>query len=794
MQNYERAIITLEFDKIREMLADCAGTDGAKEAARALTPSEDVYTVRRLQAETTDAFKLESIKGKPPFGGVRNIIPSLERAEKGATLSARELLDAAAVFTSARRMRDYASQQKQFDTVLDEKFALLTADKHFEDRVSKAIIAEDVIADDASPALSDVRRRIRAANSKINEILRRYTTGGSKYLQDNIITTRNGRYVIPVKSEYRNEIKGLVHDTSSSGATLFIEPMSVVEENNRLNELLSAERYEIERILASLSAELADRASALKYNFENINDLALIFARAELSSRMKGVSPRINEERIFDLRRARHPLLDKDKAVPINVKVGGEWDALVITGPNTGGKTVTLKTLGLFALMAQSGLHLPCDSTSTVCVFDKILADIGDEQSIEQSLSTFSAHMVNIVGILKEADGGSLVLFDELGAGTDPVEGAALATSIIEEVRARGALCAATTHYAELKIYALDTDGVCNASCEFDVATLRPTYRLITGTPGKSNAFAISGKLGLDPEIIKRAESFVSGDDRRFEYVIEKLEQSRMQMEEQRDAAAEERAKFEEWKREKETEIARDRQKAADALEKAEKKAQSIMQSARASSEFIMNELNEIRRKRESENLAENLEKAREKVRRTLRRADEKFNPVLEDKNEDYVLPRPLRAGDRVLIVNIGREGVVSTAPDKDGNLTVRAGIINTKTKVANLRLIEEETTVTTGSGVKRAAREFRDSVSDGIPAELDLRGKNGDDAWYAADKYLDQAIMAGLHSVTLIHGKGTGALKASLRNNLRHDKRIKSFREGVYGEGDGGVTVVELK
>ena len=794
MTDFDRAVVTLEFDKIREMLRDCALTDGAKEAALALTPSGDPHEVRRLQEETTDAFRLESVKGKPPFGSVRNIVPSLERAEKGATLSPRELLDIAGVFTSARRMREYVTAQKQFDTVLDEKFGLLTADKRFEDRVGKTIIAEDMIADDASPELSDIRRKIRQANSKINEILRRYTTGGSKYLQDNIVTTRNGRYVIPVKSEYRNEIKGLVHDTSSSGATLFIEPMAVVEENNKLSELTSAERHEIDRVLAALSADAADRAPELKYNYENINDLALIFARAELSSRMKGVSPRINEEHFFDLRRARHPLLDKNKAVPINVKVGGDWDALVITGPNTGGKTVTLKTLGLFALMAQSGLHLPCDPASSVCVFDRVLADIGDEQSIEQSLSTFSAHMTNIVDVLDRADSRSLVLFDELGAGTDPVEGAALATAIIEEVRSRGALCAATTHYAELKIYALETEGVCNASCEFDVATLRPTYRLITGTPGKSNAFAISGKLGLDPKIIERAEGYISGDDRRFEYVIEQLEETRMQMEAQRDAAAEERARFEEWKREREAEIDRDRRKAAETLEKAEKKAQSMVQSARASSEFIMNELNEIRRQKDSENLAENLDRARDRVRKTLRRADEKFNPVLEDKNEDYVLPRPLRAGDRVLIVNIGREGVVSTAPDKDGNLTVRAGIINTKTKVANLRLIEEETTVTTGSGVKRAAREFRDGAAEGVSMELDLRGKNGDDAWYAADKYLDQAIMAGLRSVTLIHGKGTGALKASLRNNLRHDKRVKSFREGAYGEGDGGVTVVELK
>lgn len=791
----ERTIKTLEFDKIREMLATCAAIDGAKRAALELEPSDDVFTVRKLQLQTSDAFRLISLKGTPPFGGVRDILPAVDRAEKGATLTPRELLDIAAVFGTARRLREYISVSRQFDTVLDELFELLTQDKHFEERVGRVIVAEDMIADDATPELSTIRRKIRAANSKINDILRRYTTGGSKYLQDNIITTRNGRYVIPVKQEYRNEVKGLIHDTSSSGATLFIEPMAVVEENNRLSELASQEKHEIDRILATLSAEAADRADALKYDIANINELALIFARAKLAEKMDAAAPQINESRDFDLRRARHPLLPKGTAVPINVRVGGAWDALVITGPNTGGKTVTLKTLGLFALMAQSGLHLPCDPTSTVCVFGSVHADIGDEQSIEQSLSTFSAHMVNIVDILEQTDERSLVLFDELGAGTDPVEGAALATAIIEEVRAKGALCAATTHYAELKVYALDTDGVCNASCEFDVSTLRPTYRLITGTPGKSNAFAISGKLGLDPAIIKRAEGFVSGDDRRFEYVIEKLEQSRIEMERQRDEYAAERAEFEKQMRERQAESARDRQKAAATLADAEKKAQSMMQSARASSDYIMSELNEVRKKRDSEDLAESLEKARDRIRRSLRKADDKFNPVIEEKNdEDYVLPRPLIAGDRVMIVNIGREGVVTTPPDKDGNVAVRAGIINTKTKVANLRLIVEEPSVITASGKKVKASNFRDSVSAGVPAELDLRGQNGDDAWFATDRYLDQAIMAGLHSVTLIHGKGTGALKRSLREDLRRDKRVKSFRDGVYGEGDAGVTVVELK
>ncbi|MBQ4054542.1 MAG: endonuclease MutS2 [Clostridia bacterium] len=795
MADFQRAQATLEFDKIKNMLAECALTEGAKEAALALEIEDDVFRVRKLQLQTTDAKRLDALKGKPPFGNLRDVTPSLDRAEKGAALSARELLDIAAVFTSARRLREYILTSHAFDTLLDQDFELLTPDRHFEERVARVIVAEDMISDEASPALSDIRRKIRAANNKIKDILHKYTTGSnSKYLQDNIVTTRNGRYVIPVKQEYKNEIKGLVHDTSASGATLFIEPMGVVSENNKLRELEGAEEQEINRILATLSADAADRKDVLIYNYQNITELALIFARAELSSRMNASAPEINERREFSLRRARHPLLDPKKAVPINVSVGGSWDTLVITGPNTGGKTVTLKTLGLLALMVQSGLHIPCDVGSSVCVFERVLADIGDEQSIEQSLSTFSAHMVNIVDILDRADERSLVLFDELGAGTDPVEGAALATAILEEIRSRGALCAATTHYAELKVYALDTEGVCNASCEFDVETLKPTYKLITGTPGKSNAFAISGKLGLDPAIISRARGYVSGDERRFEYVIEKLETSRIQMEAERDAAAKERAEFEAWKREKEAEIARDRKAAAESLEKAEKKALGMIQSARMSSDYVLDELEKVRKQRDSEKLAEGLDRAREKIRRNLRRADDKFNPVVEETNENYVLPRELRKGDRVMIVNLGCEGVVLTPPDRSGNVQIRAGIITTKTKAANLRLIEEETTVTTSSGKKQKASAYSKTIGDGISPELDLRGQNGDDAWILCDKYLDDAVMAGLHTVTLIHGKGTGALKAAVRKYLRTDRRVKNFREGMYGEGDGGVTVVELK
>ena len=796
MQITEKTLKTLEYDKIRELLAESALTDGARELAMRLLPTDREEEIIRRQRRTTDAKRLMSVKGAPSFGGVRDVSDACERALKGATLTPRELLDVADLLMVSRRLIEYSRMNRLFETVLDEVFERLVPDKKLEDRITRAIVSEDMISDDASPALGDIRRRIRVINSRIRDMLQGYTQSGeySKYLQDNIVTMRNGRFVIPVKVECRNEIKGLVHDTSASGATLFVEPIAVVEANNDLRELTAKEAREIERILAELSDGVAELSSAIVFNYRNITELAFAFACAELSYRMDAIPPTVNTDRLIRLERARHPLINKDRVVPIDAIIGDGYDTVIITGPNTGGKTVTLKTFGLLALMAQSGLHIPAAETSSVCVFDRVLADIGDEQSIEQSLSTFSSHMVNIVSILDEITDKSLVLFDELGVGTDPVEGAALAVSIIERVREVGAVCAATTHYAELKVYALNTAGVRNASCEFNVETLRPTYKLIIGTPGKSNAFAISEKLGIPDSVVSRAKALVSADNRQFEDVIERLERTRLEMETERNEAATLRAEYERFKNEAEKQYKEKLERAERELEAARKKATELINSARASSEFVFDQLDKAKKAKESERFGEELDERRRAVRQHLRDSSDRFDPVVEKSNEPYVLPRELRKGDNVLIVNINKRAVVTALPDKRGMVSVRAGLIDTRTKTDNLRLIEDEPTIIDKDKKKVSQSQYSAVKVRDFSPEIDLRGKNGDEAWYLVDKYFDDAQIAGIRSVRLIHGKGTGALKAALWRFLKADGRVASFRIGQFGEGDGGVTVVELK
>ncbi len=796
MSNFDRAQITLEYDKILVLLSECAHTEGAAQMAMQLAPTSDIDRVRRLQAQTGDAKKLAATKGSPSFGFIKDVNPALDRADRGAILSTRELLDIAGVLRTARILLDYINTDKKYETVLDEHFGRLSANRPLEDRIGHTIIAEDMIADEASPALADIRRKKRLTSSRVKDILQRYVSGDyAKYLQENIITQRSGRFVVPVKNEYKNEIKGLVHDTSASGATVFVEPMGVVEANNELRELESRESHEIDRILAALSAQCAENAGGISLNYYNITELAFIFARAELSFRLNASQPRISPEYCVELFHARHPLLDPKTVVPIHILLGDKFDTLVITGPNTGGKTVSLKTLGLFSLMTQAGLHIPADDTSTMPVFNDILADIGDEQSIEQSLSTFSAHMVNIVNILREAKQGSLVLFDELGAGTDPVEGAALAVAILESVREHGALCAATTHYAELKEFALNTEGVSNASCEFDVETLKPTFRLIIGTPGRSNAFAISTKLGLDESIVERARKKMSGNSRRFEDVIEKLEASRIEMENQREAAVKMRRDYEMYAANAEqalkTKIAETEQE----LEKQRRKAVQMMESAKVSSAFVFEQLAELKRQKDSEQFADELETARDKVRRSLRETDDIVNPVREKVVTDYRPPRPFAKGDEVLLVNINKTGILLDTPDSNGDVSVQAGIIKMKTNVKNLMMSDnDKITYTNRDKKKVSATSYRTAVRPDFTNELNLRGMNGEDAWNAVDKYLDEAKMANLLSVRLIHGKGTGALRTALWKDMKGDPRIASFRLGQYGEGDSGVTVVELK
>lgn len=801
----QKTLAALEYDKVIAMLASCALTEGARARALALLPSDEYETVALRQEKTADAKKLLAQKGYPSFFGVVDVGGALERAEKGATLSTHELLNIATVLTATRALADYQSEKGSAEkNSLSAFFEGLSPNRMLETKITRAIPTEDYIADEAGAALADIRRKMRSANNRVKDTLQKYLSGAyAKYLQENLVTTRDGRYVIPVKAEYRNEIKGLIHDTSSSGATVFIEPMGVVEANNELRLLESKEQKEIEHILAELSATCATYASTIRYNYSCITELAFAFTCAILADRMRAERPILTEERIISLQRARHPLLDKETVVPINVGLGETYRTLVITGPNTGGKTVTLKTMGLFVLMVQAGLQIPASENSRMGVFGEILVDIGDEQSIEQSLSTFSAHMVNIVSILEHIGPRSLVLFDELGAGTDPIEGAALANAILEQVRSAGALTAATTHYAELKAYALETEGVQNASCEFDVETLRPTYRLIVGTPGKSNAFAISAKLGLAPSIIAAAGELVSGSSKRFENVIDKLEQSRADMEKNRQETARLRAEYAAFKEKAERELLEKTSASEKEIEKQKEKARQILESARATSEFVLKQLEEVKKKQNERNFASELAEARRSMRTRMQETSATLYAPDERAwgEQNYVLPRPLRVGDRVFLIGIGQEGVVQELPDKNDNVRVKAGILSAKWPITQLRLLEGGATLgeknaknrhSVGGGYERTSREILSAPS--FKQELDVRGMNGVDAELAMDKYLDEAILAGIQSVRIIHGKGTGALRMVLQNALHYDRRVRSYRNGAYGEGDLGVTVVELK
>ena len=797
IKNFERAIVTLEFDKIREMLAAVCPTEGAKALAREVRPSRAIGTVRRMLAETDAAKNMQITKGMPPLAGIADVTAFVERADKGAVLLPAEILAVGRTLSAARATKEYRNESHSAETALDEYFAHLIPNKKLEEKISRCIASEEMIADTASDKLYDIRRKMRNENNRIRDSLQKYITGGSysKFLQEQIVTMRDGRYVIPVKQEYKNEIKGLVHDTSSSGATLFIEPLAVVEANNELRLLERKEADEIERILSELSADIAMNAAMLLENYRNLTLLAFIFGKSQLSFKMDGISPVITAARQLSLVRARHPLIHADKVVPITVSLGIDFDTLVITGPNTGGKTVTLKTLGLFSIMTQSGLHIPVADGSIMCIFDDILADIGDEQSIEQSLSTFSSHMVHIVDMLASIENRCLVLFDEVGAGTDPVEGAALAVSILESVREKKALCAATTHYAELKSYALDTDGVCNASCEFDVNTLRPTYRLIIGTPGKSNAFAISRKLGLPNSVIERAESYVSGENRRFESVIERLEKERLEMERAKTEAQMLLAQARREKAEMDEFVSKREKEAEKELEKARATAVRMVESAKISSDFIFAELEKVKKERESANLAKSLEEARRDIKIHLKANSDNLDPIDPKTTEGYELPRPLKKGDEVVLVNIGQKGILLGDPDKSGNVQVQAGIIKTKTNIKNLMLIDGvKVTFTDKSGKKMPAKSAGDRVVQAFNPEIDLRGNYGDDACFMLDKYIDDAKRAGVKTLRIIHGKGTGALRKAVTDFLRRDSRVASVRVGSFGEGDTGVAIAELK
>ena len=788
--------LALELDKVLELLAQHTSCEDARLAALSLEPQSDLASAQALMNQTRDAHMLLARFGGPAFGGLINVNNALYRADAGSTLSLKELLNVASVLHVIRTISQWRSTNEGVATVLDIYFNALVPNRFLEDSITTAIISEEEVADNASPTLADIRRKIRTQESKVRDQLGKYTHNSnfSKYLQDNIITMRNGRYVIPVRNEYRGEVPGLVHDTSSSGATVFIEPMPIVEANNQIKLLKNKEEDEIDRILAELSANVGSFANSIKSSYECAVELNLIFAKAQLAYAMRASVPQLNNEGIIELRRARHPLIDKNKVVPVDISLGTDFDTIVITGPNTGGKTVSIKTIGLMSLMAMCGLMLPVDDRSRISVFDHVLADIGDEQSIEQSLSTFSSHMTKIVSILEEADDRSLVLIDELGAGTDPIEGAALAVSILEQLRNQGAKIAATTHYAELKSYALQTPGVINGSCEFDVQSLKPTYRLLIGIPGRSNAFAISKRLGISDEIIEHAQELVSNENVRFEDVVDRLEQSRAKMEKEREEARKirEEADRELEKAQKlKEDIETLRQKE---LEDAKGQAVRITEQAKREAYQLLNDLEMLKKQQAKEkNAAEMARRARAVIKKDLNAIDSASDPIVALGNdEDYVLPRPLKIGDTVIIADIGNEATVVTLKDKKGLVTVQMGTMKTRVKEENLRLIEKKKSVEKKRTVATGRMESRMNMK--AQTSVDLRGMTVEEGILELDRYIDHALRMGINEFTVIHGKGTGVLRSAVRDYLKKSKYVKTSRLGTFGEGEDGVSIVTLK
>ncbi|EDS09983.1 endonuclease MutS2 [Anaerotruncus colihominis] len=793
MDKYCKAI---ELDKVLMRLARHCSCEDSRALALAIEPARDIRDVRELMRRTVDANTLTNRYSTPSIGGVTNCSAALKRAAVGARLSPRELLDVARVLRAIETIERWRSQLEGDPTSLEFLLDCVVALPSLQRAISTAIVTEDEIADAASPALGDIRRKIRSAGAKAREVLDRLVRSATyqKYLQENIITQRDGRFVVPVRQEYRNEIKGLVHDTSGSGATVFIEPMGVVEANNEIRILQGQEQAEIDRILRELSAQVGACADSIGGSYEAIVELDLYFAKSRLADEMRATEPAISETGAAELKRARHPLLPADRVVPIDLRLGGDFDTLVVTGPNTGGKTVAIKTLGLLSAMAQCGLMLPAADGSTVPVFEKLLVDIGDEQSIEQSLSTFSAHMTNIIRILDEADGRSLVLLDELGAGTDPVEGAALAVAIIERLRAQGAKVVATTHYAEIKMYALNTPGVENASCEFDVATLRPTYRLLIGVPGRSNAFAICERLGLPAGVIEAARAHVSGENLRFEEVVSQLEQTRqelerarVQAESQRAGAQRERDEADALRRAMEQERERE-------IERARVQARGIVEQAGMQAQKLLDELDELRRQKDSAGFAERAAQAKSAFKANMRRLHDLADPVTRKNIEQYTPERPLKRGDTVRLVSLGREGTVLSAPDGQGFVQVQAGIIKTKVHQSELRLVDTKDRHVTVGGAGVSTRGVSSKASRDVKTEVDLRGMTTDEALMELDRFIDASVLSNVPTVTIIHGKGTGALRAAVQQRLKKHRSVKSFRLGTFGEGESGVTVAELK
>lgn len=785
---------TLELHKVLKMLSDMASNDRTRQMALELEPCTDYDTVCLEMDKTSQALDLTVRFGTPPFYEIKDVSSSLRRAASGARISLRELIDIKGLLNQIGALSDWYSHCENVQTELDYLFEDLRPDKYLQEKLERSIISEDEISDAASPELAAIRKKISRAGLKLRETLDKMIRSEAvqKSLQENIVTIRDGRFVLPVKAEYRGRIQGLIHSSSASGQTVFIEPISVVEANNDIRMLESREQEEIERIITELCRECGECAEDLIRGYDLCVQLNLYFAKANLGAKMKACAPDITCDGKLKLNKARHPLLDSNKAVPINISLGEKYSALIITGPNTGGKTVALKTAGLLSAMVMCGMLIPVSDGSSVSVFSHILADIGDNQSIEQSLSTFSSHTNKVIEIIGLADDNSLVLLDELGSGTDPVEGAALAVSIIERLKDQGAKLMVSTHYQELKLYAIEGDDVENASCEFDPETLRPTYRLITGSPGKSNAFSISASLGMPEDVIAHAKQLVSEENMRFEKVVAQLEEARRRLDKQNQELIRIRAEAEDNNRRLKTELDEIEKNKEQQLEQARLRAMSIIESVKAESNSLIDELEALKKEKDKADFSKKFSDIKTRSKQSFNRMYDTANPVIEKSGDGYKLPRKLKKGDTVLVRDIDKKGTVCGEPDENGNVYVQMGIMKTKVSVLQIKLLDEQKVTYKSKPV--STRSIKSKLERKGTMELDIRGKSADEGVYEMEAFIDNAVLSGISVVTIIHGKGTGILRAAIHQRLKSMKQVKSFRLGLYGEGENGVTIVELK
>lgn len=787
---------TLELDKILAMLAEHTSNEETRRMALAVRPYDDLQTIRNECRKVSQALSLSVQFGTPPFSSFKDVSTSAARAKSGAVISLRDLMDIAAMLRQIKGLADWYSHCENVETDLDYLFSRLSPNDWLLEKLERSIISDTEISDAASPELAAIRRKINRAEIQLRETLDKMIKNKTtqQYLQESSVTIRDGRFVLPVKSEYRGQVSGLIHDTSATGQTIFIEPMAIVEANNDIRLLEGKEQEEIERIIAELCRDCGDYADILCENYKICTELNLYFAKSNLAARLNCTLPEINDDGRVHLKKARHPLIDKNKAVPIDLSLGEDYQALIITGPNTGGKTVALKTLGLLSAMTMCGLLIPVSDGSSITIFSHILADIGDSQSIEQNLSTFSSHTNKVIEIINTADERSLVLLDELGSGTDPVEGAALAVAVIKRLMDNGARIMVTTHYQELKVFAINSPNVENASCEFDIETLRPTYRLIVGSPGKSNAFAISESLGMPSDIIAEAKTLVSDANTQLEEVIGKLEETRLELERQKDDIVRlkrQAQEHEEVVRKEREEL--EKAKSAE-LEKARMRAMTIIEQTKAESNELLDELEKLRKEKEKKNFSENVSGMKSRTKQSFNKMYDMANPVdNRDPNADYVLPRKLRRGDTVYVVDLQRKGIVSGEPDGSDFVFVQMGVMKTKMNISRLRLEEPEKVEFRNKSVKKVGRVGVKAERRG-KMELDIRGCACDDGVYQLDSFIDRAVMSNISTVTIIHGKGTGLLRSAVHQRLKSHPSVKTFRLGLFGEGEDGVTIAELK